>query len=150
MHLYLLRHGEADWPNWEGNDDDRPLTKAGRKETHQVGQFLARLKARIEVVLTSPLPRASQTAEIAAEHLKVRVHEESMLAPGFRPETLATIRRKYPQQTLMLVGHEPDFSEVVAAITGGQVKFAKAGVALVELNGRKGRLLWLFPPKVAK
>lgn len=50
----------------------------------------------------------------------------------------------------MLVGHEPDFSEVVAAITGGQVKFAKAGIALVELNGRKGRLLWLFPPKVAK
>ncbi len=125
MHLYLLRHGEADWPDWEGKDDDRPLTKSG-------------------------LPRASQTADIAAEHLKVRVHEESMLAPGFRAATLATIRRKYPQQVLMLVGHEPDFSEVVAAFTGGKVKFAKAGVALVELTGRKGKLLWLFPPKLAK
>lgn len=150
MRLYLLRHGEADWPNWEGEDDDRPLTKAGRKEMHKVGEFLARLKAKVDVVLTSPLPRASQTADIAAEHLKVRVHEESLLAPGFRATSLATIRRKYPQQVLMLVGHEPDFSEVVAAVTGGKVKFAKAGVALVELTGRKGRLLWLFPPKVAK
>ncbi len=117
---------------------------------HQVGEFLARLKTKVDVVLTSPLPRASQTADIAAEHLKVRVHEESMLAPGFRAANLAIIRRKYPRQVFMLVGHEPDFSEVVAAVTGGRVKFAKAGVALVELTGGKGKLLWLLRPKLAK
>ncbi|MGI8890015.1 MAG: phosphohistidine phosphatase SixA [Chthoniobacterales bacterium] len=150
MRLYFLRHGEADWPEWEGDDDDRPLTKSGRKEMRQVGELLARLKTKIDVVLTSPLPRACQTADIAAEHLKVRVHEESLLAPGFSFANLATIRRKYPQQVLMLVGHEPDFSAVAAALTGGELKFAKAGVALFELAGRKGKLLWLFPPKIVK
>lgn len=150
MRLYFLRHGEADWPDWEGEDDARPLTKSGRKEMDQVGKFLARLKVKVDAVLTGPLPRASQTADIAAEHLKARVHEEKLLAPGFRAANLTTILRKYPQQTLMLVGHEPDFSEVVGALTEGRVKFAKAGVALVKLTGRKGKLLWLFPPKLAK
>ncbi|CAN5526640.1 phosphohistidine phosphatase SixA [soil metagenome] len=150
MRLYFLRHGEADWPAWEGEDDDRPLTKAGRKEMHQVGKFLARLNAKVDVILASPLPRATQTADIAAEHLKVRVREERLLAPGFRASNLKSILRKYPRQVLMLVGHEPDFSEAIAAITGGHVKVAKAGVALVELAGRKAKLLWLFPPKIAK
>ena len=117
---------------------------------HQVGAFFARLKAKVDVVLASPLPRATQTADIAAEHLKVRVREERLLAPGFQGSDLARIQRKYPQQILLLVGHEPDFSQVVGALTGGRVKFAKAGLALVELTGREGRLLWLFPPRIAK
>ncbi len=150
MRLYLLRHGEADWPDWEGEDDDRPLTKAGRKEMHQVGRFLVRLKAKVGVVLASPLPRATQTADIAAEHLKVRVREEQLLAPGFKAADLTRIQRKYPQQVLMLVGHEPDLSEVVGALTGGKIKMPKAGLALVDLVGRKGKLLWLFPPRAAK
>ena len=50
----------------------------------------------------------------------------------------------------MLVGHEPDFSQVIKTVTGGQIKISKAGVALVELTGGKGKLLWLFPPRVAK
>jgi phosphohistidine phosphatase len=150
MHLYFLRHGEAEWPDWKGEDDDRPLTKAGRKEVREVAEFLVRLKAKVDVVLASPLPRATQTADLAAEHFKVRVREEKLLAPGFREEDLTRILRKYPQQILMLAGHEPDFSRVIAALTGGKVKLAKAGVALVELESGKGQLLWLFPPKVAK
>ena len=150
MRLYFLRHGAADWPKWEGSDDDRPLTKSGEKEMHQVGKFLARLTTKVDVVLTSPLPRAAQTADIAAQHLKQRVHEERLLAPGFQAADLARIRRKYPQQILMLVGHEPDFSRVVGALTGGRVKFAKAGVALVDVTDGEGQLLWLFPPRVAK
>ena len=62
-------------------------------------------------------------------------------------EELKRILRKYPQQVLMLVGHEPDFSDVIAAVTGGDVKISKAGVALVDMDGKKGKLLWLFPPK---
>jgi phosphohistidine phosphatase len=150
MRLYFLRHGAADWPEWDGDDDARPLTKAGRKEMHTVGEFLVRLKTRVDVVLASPLPRATQTADIAAEHLKVRVREEKLLAPGFKADDLTRVLRKYPEQTLMLAGHEPDFSEVVQALTGGRIKMPKAGVALVELAGRKGKLLWLFPPKAAK
>ena len=151
MRLYFLRHGAADWPDWKKPDDERPLTKAGRKEVHEVGEFLARSQsANPDLILTSPLPRAAQTADIAAEHLKVRVHEEKLLAPGFVAEDLKRLLRKYPQQVLMLVGHEPDFSSVIAALTGGSLKLSKAGVALVDLDSGKGELRWLFPPKIAK
>lgn len=150
MHLYFLRHGAADWPDWDKPDDERPLTKAGRKEMHEVGEFLARCKIKADLILTSPLPRAAQTADIAAEHLKLRVHEEKMLAPGFAVEDLTRLLRKHPQQVLMLVGHEPDFTSVIGALTGASLKLSKAGVALIDLNLQRGRLLWLFPPKIAK
>ena len=150
MRLYFLRHGEANPPDWEGPDDERPLTESGRKEVHEVAEFLLRLKVKVDVILASPLPRAMQTADIAAAHFKVRVREEKLLAPGFRTEDLKRILRKYPEQILMLVGHEPDFSEVIAAVSGGAVKISKAGVALVDLHLGKGKLLWLFPPRLAK
>lgn len=150
MRLYFLRHGAADWPDWNKPDDERPLTKPGRKEVQQVGEFLARLKADPDLILTSPLPRAAQTADIAAEHLRVRVREEKLLAPGFGATDLKRLLRKYPQQSLMLVGHEPDFSTVIASVTGGKVKLSKAGVALVDLDSGKGQLRWLLPPKIAK
>jgi phosphohistidine phosphatase len=150
MRLYFLRHGAADWPDWTKPDEERPLTKAGRKEMHQVGEFLATFKVHPDVILTSPLPRAVQTADIAAEHFKVRAREEKLLAPGFQIEDLTRLLRKYPQQILMLVGHEPDFTSVIKALTGANLKLSKAGVALLDLNLQKGKLLWLFPPKVAK
>ncbi len=150
MLLYLQRHGKADWPDWKRADDERPLTKAGRKETHEMGEFLARAEVKPEFILTSPLPRAEQTADIVAEHLKVVCREEKMLAPGFRPQDLPRLLRKHPQEALMLVGHEPDFSEMIAALTGGRVKLAKGAVALIDFTGRKGKLLWLIPPKLAK
>lgn len=150
MHLYFLRHGAADWPDWKKPDEQRPLTKAGEKEMHKVGKLLADMKAEPAVILASPLPRAAQTADIAAQHLGVRAREEKLLAPGFRVEELPRLLRKFPEQVLMLVGHEPDFTEVIAALTGANLKLSKGGVALVDLNLQKGKLLWLFPPKLAK
>ena len=150
MRLYFLRHGAADWPDWDRPDDERPLTEAGRRELHRVGDLLARLKADPELILTSPLPRAAQTAAIAAEHLSVGVREEKLLAPGFAPADLKRLLRKYPHQIVMLVGHEPDFSSVIASLTGGRIKLLKAGVALVDLDAGKGRLRWLLPPAIAR
>ena len=66
MKLYFLRHGKADWPNWDKPDDERPLTEDGKKETATVAKLLARLEIA-PAILTSPLPRASQTAEIAGK-----------------------------------------------------------------------------------
>jgi phosphohistidine phosphatase len=148
MRLYFLRHGAADWPDWKKPDDERPLTKPGRRELHQVGEFLARLKVKPDLILTSPLPRAAETAEIAAEYLQARVHEERLLAPGFGHSDVKRLLRKFPQQVLMLVGHEPDFSSAIEGLTGGAVKLSKAGVALVDMDSGKGRLRWLFPPKI--
>jgi phosphohistidine phosphatase len=150
MRLYLLRHGQADWPDWKGDDDDRPLTKEGRKEMHEVGEFLARCQVKVDSILTSPLPRAEQTGDIAAEHLKVVCREEKMLAPGFDAEDLPRLLRKHPLDALMLVGHEPDFSKLIGAVTGGKVKMSKAGMALIEYAGKKGKLLWLVPPKLVR
>src|SRR6266404_3288882 len=152
MYLYFLRHGEADWPDWKKPDDERPLTKSGKKEMRAVAKFLARVQAKPSLILTSPLPRAAQTAEIAAEHLKIKCREEKLLAPGFGHSQLKRLIEKHPAGRLMVVGHEPDFTETISALTGASLKLAKAGVALVDVNlsSGNGRLLWLFPPKVMK
>lgn len=152
MLIYFLRHGEADWPDWEKPDDERPLTKCGKKEMHEVATFLKRIKARPALIVTSPLPRASQTAEIAAEHLKMKCCEDKLLAKGFGRHELERLLKKYPEESLMIVGHEPDFTHTISQLTGAALKLSKAGVALVELDRswKNGRLLWLFPPKIAK
>src|SRR6478672_5436469 len=151
MTLYLLRHGEADWPDWDKPDDERPLTKRGKKEMRRVAALLRELGIKPAVVLSSPLPRAWQTAEIVAEDLGTELREESALGPGFNAARFKSIVGKDHGDDIMIVGHEPSFSTVIRAVTGGNVKLAKAGVARVEVedDGVTGRLIWLLPPKVA-
>jgi phosphohistidine phosphatase len=152
MQLYFFRHGEADWPNWRKPDDERPLTDSGRKEVRQVAKFLARLKVRPALIVSSPLPRASQTAKIAAECLKAKPCEDESLAPGFGKSELRTLLRRHHSKVLMLVGHEPDFTTVISGLTGATLKLSKAGVAFLDVDpdSEEGRLLWLFPPKFAR
>ena len=152
MELYFLRHGEADWPNWKKPDYERPLTGRGKKEMRQVAKFLRRLKVKPDFIVTSPLPRASQTAEIAAEYLKGKLRTDELLAKGFGTEELWTMLKRHRARRLMLVGHEPDFTAVISALTGASLKLSKAGVALVDVDlaREKGELRWLFPPKVAR
>jgi phosphohistidine phosphatase len=152
MKLCFLRHGEADWPNWNKPDDERPLTERGRKEMKRVVKFLEHLKFSADAILTSPLPRASQTAEIAAARLGIELKTESALAHGFNVERLRRLLGKADAHCIMIVGHEPEFSEVIKELTGGEVKLSKAGVALLEVNREctSGKLLWLFPPKFSK
>jgi phosphohistidine phosphatase len=152
MKICFLRHGEADWPDWDKPDDERPLTRSGSKEMKRVAKFLARLKFCPDLVFTSPLPRAVQTAEIAAKHLDRKVQIEPELCHGFNLERLRRIIAQTDAQCVMIVGHEPEFSAVIEELTGGKVKLAKAGIALVETdaNCKLGTLRWLFPPKMAK
>ena len=152
MKLCFLRHGEADWPNWTKPDNERPLTERGRKEMKRVAKFLERLKLVPDVILTSPLPRASQTAEIVGQRLGIELQIESALAHGFNIERLRRLLAKRDSECVMIVGHEPEFSEIIGELTGGKTKISKAGVALLEINrsGTSGTLLWLFPPKFAK
>ena len=152
MRLCFLRHGEADWPNWTKPDDERPLTERGRKEMKRVAKFLDHLKFVPDAILTSPLPRASQTAEIIGKRLGIGLQTEPALAHGFNIERLRRLLAKRDAQFVMIVGHEPEFSEVIEELTGGKVKISKAGVALLEINRSctSGMLLWLFPPKIAK
>src|SRR5262249_22806762 len=152
MQLYFLRHGEADWPGWTKRDDERPLTDFGKKEVRQGGRILNRLKVKPGLVVTSPLPRALQTAEIAAGQLKTKLRQDEALEPGVGISEVSTLLKRHHSTVLMLVGHEPDFSSVISALTGGFLKMSKAGVALIDIDPEteKGRLLWLFPPKFAR
>ena len=152
MELYFLRHGEADWPDWKKSDDERPLTKHGKKEMREVGKFLERLKVDPVLIVTSPLPRASQTAEIAADQLKAKLRKDESLAPGFGMNELRTVLKRHRAKSLMLVGHEPDFTNVISKLTGASLKLSKGGVALVDVDpeAEEGKLLWLFPPKFVR
>jgi phosphohistidine phosphatase len=152
MQLYFLRHGRADWPEWKKPDDERPLTERGKKEVRQVAKFLVRLKVKPDLIVTSPLPRASQTAQIAAEELKTKLRKDAALEPGFGMSELRTVLERHHSRTLMFVGHEPDFTSVISALTGACLKLSKGGVALLDLDPEteKAELLWLFPPKFAR
>ena len=152
MKLYFLRHGKADWPEWDKPDDERPLTKQGRREMERIAKFLRAADVAPAVILSSPLPRAWQTAEYAAEALDVELKEETSLGKGFGLPKLRPLLKRAKGGDLMIVGHEPDLSTVIHALTGGDVKLGKGGLARVdvELPATKGRLVWLIPPKVAR
>ncbi len=152
MQIYFLRHGEADWPDWTKPDDERPLTDFGKKEVRQVAKLLERLKVQPDLIVTSPLPRASQTAKIAAEYLGAKLREDEGLEPGFGMRQLRTLLERHYSKVLMLVGHEPDFTDLISELTGASLKLSKAGVALLDVDSEsgEGKLLWLFPPKFAR
>jgi phosphohistidine phosphatase len=150
MELYFLRHGEADWPEWKKSDDERPLTKRGKREMRDVAKFLDRLKVRPNLIVTSPLPRAAQTAEIAADYLKAKLRKDELLAPGFGASKLATVLSGIGARVLMLVGHEPDFTQVISELTGASPAFqGRRRLGRSILNPKKETSL-AFPAKIAK
>jgi phosphohistidine phosphatase len=149
MKLFLLRHGKADWPDWKGPDDERPLTEEGIADMKLVAGALKRLKVTPDLVLSSPLPRALRTAEIAAAALGAPVEHRVELKPGFSRRQCDALLAGCPGYDVMIVGHEPDFSRLIRSLTGGRVKFSKAATAAVELGDEMpaAHLLWLFPAK---
>ncbi len=154
MKLYFLRHGlAAEREEWSGDDAARPLTDEGKARMARAAAVFAKLELGLDAIITSPLVRAVQTAEIVARELKMQnqLVTDERLAPGFDADALAKILPAYPKAAaLMFVGHEPDFSETISyLIGGGRVVCKKGGLALVELNATnlKGELVWLVPPK---
>jgi phosphohistidine phosphatase len=124
--IYFLRHGDAEHETTE--DAARKLTEKGERQSEEAGRALAELGVSIDVCLTSPKLRAERTARLACQHLDVAVEVVEELRGGpFDPLALAAGRGD-----VLLVGHEPDFSNAVAELTGGRVKLRKGGVACVE------------------
>ncbi|MEY2560760.1 MAG: phosphohistidine phosphatase, partial [Verrucomicrobiota bacterium] len=106
MKLYFFRHGKADWPKWDKPDDERPLTQDGKDQVATVAKLLARLDISPAIV-TSPLPRASQTADIAGEYLHQKVRVDPLLRPGFGAGKLKKVLKDFSGNSIMIVGHEP-------------------------------------------
>ena len=158
MILYFLRHGLAGVrEEWQGDDAERPLTKKGLKNMQKQARTLARLNLRLDMIITSPLTRAFQTADIVARELKMveRLQPDKRLAPGFGRNDLEQVLADHPEaKTIMLVGHEPDFSLTISALTGGGNMILKKGglvrVDITTINPLQGDLVWLLPPKIMR
>jgi len=153
--LYFLRHGLADRSAWNGSDYERPLTPTGRDRMIHEAKSMANLNLSLELILTSPLARAYQTAEIVAEQLDLIEHlqVEERLGLGFGSADLAaTLAENSSAEHIMLVGHEPDFSLTISEITGGgDIVCKKGSLARIDLFSSEppaGQLVWLIPPKV--
>jgi phosphohistidine phosphatase len=149
IRLIFFRHGEAVPASEAGSDEDRWLTEKGRRDVEMVAKLLP---WRPSIILTSPLRRARETAEIIASIHKVEVKVEERLAPGtFSFEALEEIN---PDDGTVLVGHAPSMPAVVSAlIGGGQVKIASGGAALVETDAiarGAGVLRELITPDLAR
>ena len=144
--LWLLRHGEA-VPHDEAPDDERELTDRGRAHSRAAGRALRALEVEVHVCFTSPKVRARRTAELACEFLGVEPVVDDSLAEGFDGEAaLDLMRAAGADQRVLVVGHEPDFSQVVYDLTGGRVDFKKGGVAGIRLDGSRSELIVLLRP----
>jgi phosphohistidine phosphatase len=156
MRCYFLRHGfavEAD--EWSGPDFDRPLTREGQERMTRAANTIAALRLKIDVIVSSPLVRAKQTAVIVAQRLKIqdRLVEDERLGGGFGPSHLAGILAEHRgADAVMLVGHEPGMSQTVGAIVGGaSIDFKKGSLACVTVPDPAtlvAELVWLIPAKV--
>ncbi|MBK5218552.1 MAG: histidine phosphatase family protein [Thermoleophilia bacterium] len=124
--IYLLRHGDAEDGN--GDDSARRLTAKGERQASVAGGALVILGAEIDACLTSPKIRAAGTARLACEALGVEAEAATELRGGaFNSLALAAGRGD-----VLLVGHEPDFSDEVARLTGARAKLRKGGLAIVD------------------
>jgi phosphohistidine phosphatase len=124
--IYLLRHGDAEPGN--GDDSARRLTAKGERQSRDAGRALATLGAGLDACLTSPKVRAAETAGLACEALGLEPETALELGGGeFDALDLCAGRGD-----VLLVGHEPDFSNQVARLTGAKVKLRKGGLAIVD------------------
>jgi phosphohistidine phosphatase len=156
MELYLLRHGIAADVGPEGSGDaGRPLTEEGIAKIKEVSRGLRSLGVRLDTLLSSPLVRARQTAEIVGRALGLDVELADALAPGCDIARLRELIGEHRgAERVMIVGHEPDFSGLAGDLTGGsRVEFKKGGLARVDLDAvdeGAGMLAWLLPPRALR
>jgi len=153
--LYILRHAEAE-PD-APSDVERALTSKGRDQAKAVGRFCDENGIYPALILTSPLVRAHQTAKLVCKELgdKTKVEIAEFLAAGMNPERAFSHLNKFAEPgPLMLVGHEPDLSEFIAASIGSGsegIRLRKAGLARLTLPEAKpgvGTLDFLLTPKL--
>lgn len=145
--LWLLRHGDA-VPHGARPDPERELTPKGERQSRVAGQAMARLGIELEACYASPKLRARDTARLACAALGQDVVEERALEAGFdRRDVEELLQAHGDGACVLLVGHNPDFEQLVLDLTGGRVDFKKGGLAGVRLGGsERGELIALLRP----
>jgi phosphohistidine phosphatase len=150
--IYVLRHAHAGDPaTWKGDDALRPLSQKGRAQAERLAEHLQRIGFRPDVVASSPKVRARQTAEIVAAAVGVDVQLDDRLAAGFDIERLREVVGALESGRVMVVGHDPDFSELVATLVGApSIALPKGALARIDVDGQpaagRGALRWFIPP----
>jgi phosphohistidine phosphatase len=145
--LWLLRHGEA-VPHDAKPDAERELTARGERQALAAGGALARLGLEFAAAYTSPKVRARDTARLACRSLNVEPEEHADLAGEFGADAaLELLFGAQDGARVLVVGHEPDFSQLVRDLTGARIDFKKGGIAAVRVQGRGGTLIALLRPR---
>jgi len=177
MKIYLVRHAIAEAhgvspdlvraaakkskPFAVNGDSDRALTEQGKSKMARAAQGLRKIKVDLDLVLTSPLRRARETAEIVAGQLGgVKIETLDALSPGAEPSAVITALRHHQDlRSIALVGHEPDLGHLASFLLAGSpsachVTFKKGAVACLEGDladeATSCSLLWLMPPKMLR
>lgn len=154
VRIHLLRHAHAGTSfEWIGDDDLRPLTKKGRRQSERLGAFLDVHGVRPDVIVSSPLVRAQQTAEIVAATLGMTVKTDRRLGSGFGKSELWALLDELGAREPMLVGHDPDLSELLCyLIDAAGISMKKASLATIDLRSQigdgDGDLRWLLPAEL--
>lgn len=153
LQLHLLRHADAGDPGkWAGDDAARPLSEKGVRQSERLAEVLAQAAFRPDAIISSPRIRAVRTAEIVAEALGLQVRIDERLGGGCDPETIdAILADAGSPRRPVLVGHDPDFSELLGFLSGTDALSMKKGAfARIDVRGPvaggNGTLRWLLPP----
>jgi len=160
MNLYLIRHGDAvPVGGTITHDSERVLTERGREEAQSVGSMLSRIQPPITLILTSPLVRAVETAQIIAGVLssKPPIRSANFLAPGFRQGTFLNELTALNEENIVAIGHQPDMSNFIAyliAESSAAIAMATGSVAFLEISQNAtehhARLRWLVTPELIR
>lgn len=155
VQLYLLRHAHAGDPmKWNGPDDVRPLSEKGRLQAERLGLVLADAAFDPDAILASPKLRALDTARLVATPLGLPVRVVDALANPLDIESLdALLDAAGNPRRPLLVGHDPDFSELAAALAGlAELPMRKGALIRIDagrpLEPGAGILRWLLPPEL--
>ena len=154
LELYLLRHAHAgDSAKWDGPDAERPLSPKGRRQADRLGAFLAERGFAPDAIVTSPKLRARQTAQAVADAIGIAVAVDDRLGGPLDPDDIGDIVERAGGTSVVLVGHDPDFSDLAATLTGTEyLPMKKGALARIDMslpvapNG--GFLRWLLPPEL--
>ncbi len=157
MLIDLLRHADAGDPEaWDRPDAERPLSDKGRKQAKRLGDHLASIGFRAEAIITSPKVRAAETAELVAQRIEGTVTEDDRLAGSLDLDVIdAILDAAGDPDEAMLVGHDPDLSELLSVLSAAAgVTMRKGALARIEidrpLRPGGGTLRWLIPPDALK
>ncbi len=146
--LWILRHGEAVAHDSRRSDDERELTPRGELQASAAGTALSRLGVELSACYSSPKLRARDTARLACRSLNVEPQEVAELTEGFDLDDARDLLLAHDSgDHVLIVGHEPDLSQLVHDATGARIDMKKGGLVSVAINGGTGELLVLLRPR---